>query len=362
MRFARHLQDHSIHNPFPGLVRLEQKIGREITTRIGSNESPALPLPALVELLGEQGLAQANLYPDPYAHEIRRLAADLNQVKSSEVIVDSGADSLILLTLRLCCNVGDTVITSAGSYPTFRYFAEGCGQRVVEVSLQSGPEGRLEADLGALAFNAHQYKAQLVYLANPDNPTGHYHSQTEIERFRQSLPADCMLLLDEAYLEFAELGRATSPVMVNTIRLRTLSKAYALAGLRVGYAIAAAETIAKADEIRPQFAVSSLAQSAACIALQAQDDVNKLLQTTINDRERLSQALRERGLTVLNCSTNFVSIHYPDSLIAEQIQKRLFERGVAVHRPSHPATNHLLRITAHPAALDDAILDELARA
>ncbi|MBV8046502.1 MAG: histidinol-phosphate aminotransferase family protein [Paludibacterium sp.] len=359
MRFARHLQEHSIHNPFPGIVRLEQKIGRDIITRIGSNESQPLPSPALTTFLGETAVTMASLYPDPYAHDIRRLAAAINLVDESEVIVDSGADSLILLSLRLCCNVGDTVITSAGSYPTFRYFAEGCGQRVVEVSLQSGTDGALQADLGALAFNAHQYKASLVYLANPDNPTGHYHSQTEIERFRQSLPADCVLLLDEAYLEFAEPRHAASPVMDNTLRLRTLSKAYALAGLRVGYAIAPAEAIAKADEIRPQFAVSSLAQQAAILALQAREAAESLLSTTISLREKLRDALLARRLRVLDSHTNFVSIPYPDSQAAEQVQRRLFAMGVAVHRPAHPATSHLIRITAHPAALDEAILDML---
>ncbi|BEV72768.1 MULTISPECIES: histidinol-phosphate transaminase [unclassified Paludibacterium] len=361
-RIARHLQAHNIHNPFPGLVKLQQKLGREITTRLGSNESAPLPLPALTDLLGEQGMLLASQYPDPYAHDIRQLAASLNQVDGSEVIVDSGADSLILLALRLCCNLGDTVITSAGSYPTFRYFAEGCGQRVVEVSLQSGSQGQLEADLGALAFNAHQYKAQLVYLANPDNPTGHYHSQAEIERFRQSLPADCILLLDEAYLEFALPGEALSKVMPNTLRLRTLSKAYALAGLRIGYAIGPADLIAKADEIRPQFAVSSLAQQAARIVLQAQDTVHSLLNATIEQRSALSATLVQHGLTVLPSHTNFICIHYPDSLIAENVQKRLFDLGVAVHRPSHPAVNHLIRVTVPAQPLPDFILDALIQA
>jgi histidinol-phosphate aminotransferase len=359
-RIAKHLQEGSIHNPFQGIVRLEQTLGHSITTRIGSNESLPLVTPALTQLLGESGAQLAHLYPDPYAHEIRRITAAFNGCKESEVIVDSGADSLILLALRLCCNVGDIVLTSAGSYPTFRYFAEGCGTRVVEVSLLNGPEGRLEADLGGLAFHAHQYKAKLVYLANPDNPTGYYHSQEEIERFRQSLPADCFLLLDEAYLEFAQPDAAISRVLPDTLRLRTLSKAYALAGLRIGYAIAPEALIAKADEIRPQFAVSSIAQAAAVIALLAREDAQKLLDTTISLRDTLQQTLRQRGLKVLPSWTNFVSIHYGDTTRAEKVQRQLYQQGIAVHRPVHPAVNHLIRITAHPAALDDVVLDALA--
>lgn len=359
-RIARHLQEHSIHNPFQGMVRLETAVGHPLATRIGSNESQPLLTPALQALLGPAGTAIAHLYPDPYAHELRRITAALNGCKDKEVIVDSGADSLILLALRLCCNVGDTVITSAGSYPTFRYFAEGCGTRVVEVSLQSGPDGALEADLGSLAFQAHQYRAKLVYLANPDNPTGHYHSRAEVERFRQSLPADCFLLLDEAYLEFAEPEGAQSRVLPDTLRLRTLSKAYALAGLRIGYAIAPEALIAKADEIRPQFAVSSVAQAAAQIALLARDEAQQLLESTIALRNQLQQALQQRGLKVLPSWTNFVSVHYGDSTRSERVQRQLYQQGVAVHRPGHPAVNHLIRITAHPDALSASVLDTLA--
>jgi histidinol-phosphate aminotransferase len=342
------------------MVRLERALGHPLAMRIGSNESLPLQNPALLQLLGPQGCDLARLYPDPYAHALRHIAAELNQLDDDQVIFDSGADSLILLALRLFCDVGATVIASAGTYPTFRYFADGHGARVVEVSPQPTLEGGLEVDLGALACAAHQHRAQLVYLANPDNPTGHFHSQEEIKRFRQSLPQDCHLLLDEAYLEFALPEGAYSSVLPNTLRLRTLSKAYALAGLRVGYAIASAEIIAKADEIRPQFALSALAQAAAAIVLQGQGDVRKLLQLTLSLRQQLIVRLQARGLTVLPSWTNFVCVHYRDSGVTERVQRQLFNQGIAVHRPAHPALSDLLRITAHPLALTDTVIDTLS--
>jgi histidinol-phosphate aminotransferase len=359
-RIARHLFEHSINNPFQGIVRLEKTLGHPVGTRIGSNESLPLVTPALQQLLGKAGAGLAHLYPDPYAQDVRRLAAEINGCLEKEIVVDNGADCLILLAMRLCCNVGDTVVTSAGSYPAFRYFAEGCGTRIIEVSLQTGPAGALEADLGSLAFNAHQYKARLVYLANPDNPTGHYHSQAEIERFRQSLPADCFLLLDEAYLEFAEPMAAISRPLSDTLRLRTLSKAYALAGLRIGYAVAPEELIAKADEIRPQFAVSSIAQAAAIIALQAKEETRSLFDATIALKTQLIQALQQRGLDVMPSWTNFVSVRYADTAQSERVQRQLYNQGIAVHRPAHPAVSHLIRITVHPAVLSNAVLDTLS--
>jgi histidinol-phosphate aminotransferase len=359
-RFSRHLQEHTIQNPFQGMVRLERSLGHPIGARIGSNESLPLDNPALLDLLGPAGIELARLYPDPYAHELRKIAAQINQVNDDEILFDNGADSLILLALRLFCDVGTTVVSSAGTYPAFRYFADGCGVRVVEVSLQETLAGGMEADLGSLACSAHQHKAQLVYLANPDNPTAHYHSQDEIIRFRQSLPVDCALILDEAYLEFASADEARSPVLTNTFRLRTLSKAYALAGLRIGYAVAPADCIAKADEIRQQFALSSLAQAAGLIALQGQTEAKRLIQKTVALRNQLSDLLTQRGLTVLPSWTNFVSVHYPDSTISERVQRQLFNQGIAVHRPPHPAVSHLLRITAHSLALTDTVIDTLS--
>jgi len=359
-RFAKHLQQHTIHNPFQGIVRLEKTLGHPVGVRIGSNESAALESPALLQLLGPAGCELARLYPDPYAQELRRLAASLNHVSCDQILFDSGDDSLILLALRLCCDVGDAVITSAGSYPSFRYFSEGCATKVIEVSLRESTDHYLEADLGGLACAAHQHKAKMVYLANPDNPTAHYHSQAEIERLRQSLPSECVLLLDEAYLEFAASEPIYSIPLPNTIRLRTLSKAYALAGMRIGYAVAAQEIITKADEIRPQFALSSLAQAAASIALQAQSEVRQLLKSTIATRDDLRERLLQRGLTVLPSWTNFVSILYPDSTDAERVQRQLFNQGIAVHRPLHPAVSHLIRLTAQPAALSTAVIDTLA--
>jgi histidinol-phosphate aminotransferase len=360
-RFARHLQQHSIQNPFQGMVRLERELGHPLGVRLGSNESPPLLNPALQAFLGPLAADLARLYPDPYAHALRGLVAELNQVADSQVIFDSGADSLILLALRLFCDVGDNVVCSAGSYPAFRYFADGCGVRVLEVSLQDIAQRGMQADLGALACAAHQHQARLVYLANPDNPTGHYHAQSEIERLRHSLPPDCILLLDEAYLEFTTTSEPVrSPVLPNTLRLRTLSKAYALAGLRVGYAIADTEIITKADEIRTQFSLSSFAQAAAAIVLQAQSDVIQLTKATIKIREEFSARLIQRGLRVLPSWTNFVSIRYADSGRAEAVQRQLFNQGIAVHRPLHSAVSQLLRVTAQPLALSDTIIDTLA--
>ncbi|WP_174874389.1 aminotransferase class I/II-fold pyridoxal phosphate-dependent enzyme [Vogesella oryzae] len=359
-RYARHLQDVTINNPFPGLPRLEALIGRKIVSRIGSNESMAIEQHTVSRLWGDALYELARLYPDPYATAVRERAATLNGVTAANVVVDAGADSLIALFLRTRVSPGDVVVCTAGSYPTFRYFAEGVGARIVEVPYAE-TEGVLHNDLPALARAAREHDAALLYLANPDNPTGTFHRADAIDTLQSQLPADCLLLLDEAYIDFCAEGERQG-VLPNTARLRTLSKAHGLAGLRVGYAIAPEEWIAKADQIRTQFAVSSVAQAAATAALNDPDCSARLIADTLQLRDQLASALLQRGLQILPSHTNFVAIVYPDAATALAKQKTLLSQGVAVHRPPHPSMQHVLRVTAHPDALQATVLAALCQA
>lgn len=359
-RYARHLEHHTITNPFPGIVKLERALGHKIKTRIGSNESLPRPLSPLVGQFGDMVAELARLYPDPYAHALRERLARMNNVSPEEVIVDTGADSLILLALRLCCNPGDAVVTTGGTYPTFRYFAEGVGARILEVPYNQNNK-ELKPDLARLAEVAKAERVAVLYLANPDNPTGYYWKAEDIISLRSILPLNTLLILDEAYIDFCTEPEDAPPVgpLPYTLRLRTLSKAYGLAGLRVGYAIAPATIIAKADQIRPQYALSSFAQLAAQLVLDDPNYSRNLVHETVALRKRLADALLNRNRIVLPSHTNFVCIPCEDSLAAERAHRNLLTEGIAIHRPAYPALNHLLRITAHPQALTCKVLDVL---
>lgn len=355
--FAPHLQQGDIVNPFPGLTRLEATLGHPITTRIGSNESMAIEGHPL-----EQGLAElaalARYYPDPYAYALRERAAALCHVTPHEVLFDAGADSLLHLFLRLRCQAGDTVITTAGTYPTFKYFAQGLGLNLIEVPYHD--EGStLTHALEALAESAHTHRAALVYLANPDNPTGSYHPITAIQAFRAALPPETFLLLDEAYIDFCTEAHETG-CLDHSARIRTLSKAYGLAGLRIGYAIAPADIIAKADQIRIQFALSSPAQRAAQLVFDTPTLAPRLIAQTIALRTQLADGLRTQGCDVLPSETNFVTIRYASAEQAAAVQRSLWSAQTAVHRPPHPAVQHLIRVTAHPDALSPSVIAALS--
>jgi histidinol-phosphate aminotransferase len=258
-----------------------------VVARIGSNEGIQMPGHPLSDVLPADVLDLCRLYPDPYARNLRQQLAKLalGAVQDAEhILIDSGADSLILLTLRTRIVPGDVVVTSKGSYPTFNYFAQGLGANIVEVPYADDGATTLRPNLAELAVAAHAKRAALVYLANPDNPTGHVfryahrhhanlgkphsnkstsepdqpdqphlwsspswpptfpflltahriaHSPSEVSKLRSELPTQTTLIVDEAYIDFSPEN--VLPVRLpNTVQLRTLSKAYGLAGLRIG--------------------------------------------------------------------------------------------------------------------------------
>ncbi|XKE47256.1 aminotransferase class I/II-fold pyridoxal phosphate-dependent enzyme [Halomonas organivorans] len=351
-RFADHLYAPGPDNPFPGLRVLERRLGREIPHRLGSNEGLDMPHTALRRHFGDAMVEHVYCYGDAEALGIRRRIADQQGIPLDALLVDAGADSLLALVLRATATPGTPVIASAGTYPTFGYFARAQGCRLVEIAYDEGPD-RLAPDLEALAKAAHEEDARLVYLANPDNPSGHLHDDDAIRRLRTALPADCWLLLDEAYHDFRPDADApfAAEVLPGVIRCRTLSKAHGLAGLRVGYTIAEPETLAMLMKVRIHYAVSTLSQAAAEVVLDHPEETRAHVRSVIERRDRLAAHFRSLGADVLPSATNFLGIRLADAEIAQRVQAELLEAGRLIARPAHPGLGHLLRITAVEDAL-----------
>ncbi|WP_110597804.1 aminotransferase class I/II-fold pyridoxal phosphate-dependent enzyme [Salinicola lusitanus] len=353
-RFARHLGNQDgPHNPFPGLQALERRLGHALPHRIGSNEGLDMPHRALKARFGKGVADLARTYGDAEAWQVRQRLAETLGLPMEALLVDAGADSLMALTLRALCEPGDTVVTSAGTYPTWSYFVQGHGCRQREVAYTSRAD-LLAPDLAALAAEANRERARVVYLANPDNPSGHLHDDADVLALRDALPDDCTLVLDEAYHDFRDdaASPAANAIWPGVIRLRTFSKAHGLAGLRVGYAIATPETHAMLLKVRIHYAVSSLALAAAETVLAHPDETREHVTAVVNRREALSAWLRECGGDVLPSTTNFVALRLSDAERASAIHRQLLGEGTVIHRPAHPALGHLLRISA----LDDALV------
>ncbi|MHB0774766.1 aminotransferase class I/II-fold pyridoxal phosphate-dependent enzyme [Halomonas sp. WWR20] len=365
-RYARHLDREGPDNPFPGLKAMERRLGYAIPHRLGSNEGLDMPHDALSARFGNAIADLARGYGDAEAMGVRtRLAIQLGTPLDA-LLVDAGADSLMALTLRALCDPGSPVVASAGTYPTFRYFAEGQGCQSIEVPYRElhARNALLAPDLQGLAEAADTENARAVYLANPDNPAGHLHDDAAIAELRARLPEECTLILDEAYHDFRDDSEAPTAgkVMPGVIRLRTFSKAHGLAGLRIGYAIAAPEMVTMMQKVRIHYAVSSLALAAAETLLDHPQETRRHIQEVIARRERLAEHLRGLGAEVLPSATNFIAVRMAHPALAAEVQQALLAEGSLVHRPAHPALGHILRISAVEDALVPGRLAALEKA
>ncbi len=348
--------------PFVGPDTLERARGARFDARLGANESGFGPSPAAVAAMTEAA-ARAWRYGDAECHELRHAIAERERIPPESVVIGEGIDGLLGLTVRLFVSPGDAVVTSAGAYPTFTYHVAGFGGRLVRVPYLADHE-----DPDALVTAAREHGARLVYLSNPDNPMGSHHTAEVVRALVERLPAECVLCLDEAYVEFAPDGTApgwdvTEP---RVVRFRTFSKAHGLAGLRVGYLVAHPEVAAGFHRIRNHFGVGPLAQAAALASLRDRAHLDHVRGAVAVARGRLRQIATENGLAALPSATNFVAIDCGrDGAFARAVLDGLLARGIFVRMPGVAPLDRCIRVSCGPerelaafaAALPAALAD-----
>ena len=320
--------------------------------RLGANESPFGAAPSALVAMAE-AMATSWQYGDPESHELRHALARHHDVDSQSIVVGEGIDGILGLAVRLYAAPGATVVTSLGGYPTLNYHATGFGARIVSVPYRNNAE-----DLEALAATARRENAAIVYLANPDNPMGSWHSAAAVEVFLDAVPSQTLILLDEAYGEFAPPG--TLPILdterPNVLRLRTFSKAYGMAGLRCGYAIGEPQTIAAFERVRNHFGVNVIAQAGAVAALAAPDHLASVVQQTMAARARIAEIALANGLAPLPSATNFVTIDCQrDARYAADLLTGLTSQRIFIRKPMAPGLDHCIRISVGKASALEAL-------
>ena len=340
IRFTPHIQRLPDTIPFIGPETLERQSSRPFKARLGANESAFGISPnaqsAIVEAAATTG---CSWYGDPENYELRALLAERHGVAMDNICVDAGIDSLLGLSIRLFVSPGQAVVTSLGAYPTVNYHVNGYGGTLYTVPYRDKHE-----DPVALIEAAHAHGAQLLYLANPDNPMGSCLEPADITTLLNNLPQSCLLMLDEAYVEFMDSTSAL-PLDINDdrlIRFRTFSKAYGLAGMRVGYAIAHADIIAGFNRIRNHFGVSRLAQIAALASLEDTAFLSRVVEKVRQGRERIYAMSTELNLTYVSSSTNFVTVETGSVQRADLLLKQLASAGVFMRKPGMtPQSSHI---------------------
>jgi histidinol-phosphate aminotransferase len=359
-RFTRTVTALPATVPFVGSDTLERRSGKPFTARLGANESRFGPSPRAIDAMAEAA-GDMWMYGDAESHDLRHALAKLHNIDADAIVMGGGIDGLLGELVRLLVEPGDPVVTSDGAYPTFAYHVVGHGGALHKVPYKGDIE-----DPEALIAKARQTRAKLVYIANPDNPMGSWHSAAAMTAMIADLPDDCMLALDEAYMDLAPAGAEplfdTSDPRV--IRFRTFSKAHGLAGLRLGYAIGAPSTIAMFDRIRNHFGVSRMAQAAGLASLRDVEWLHNVKTRVGAARAELADIALRHGLQALPSATNFVAIDCGgDGDRARAILAGLQARGIFVRMPGVAPLDRCIRVSCglpeDHALLDAALEDTL---
>ncbi len=322
-------------------------MGRPFLARLGANESVFGPSPMAIAALAD---AEPDIwmYADASHADLKAaLSPDLG-VSGRQIVLGQGIDGLLGDLVRLLVAPGDAVVTSDGAYPTFNYHVVGYGGVLHKVPYRDDAE-----DLGALIARAHEVQAKLVYFANPDNPMGSYTSGAQIEAALDDLPDGCLLVLDEAYVEFAPQDAVPNIAGDDprVIRMRTFSKAFGMAGARVGYAFGATPLIAAFDRVRNHFGVNRSALAGVLAAYQDRDWLAHVQAEVIKGRARIGEIAEQNGLKPLPSATNFVAVDCGrDGDFARAVLAELAQDGVFVRMPFVAPQDRCIRISVGKAA------------
>jgi histidinol-phosphate aminotransferase len=313
---------------------------------LASNESCFAPLPEVVEA-AQRVLGSSHRYPDPSYSPLRRALADRYGIPPGRIALGNGSCDILLAAGEALLEPGAEVVYAWPAFSVYPHLAASSGARAIEVPLDSDDRH----DLGAIAAEV-TVATRLALICNPNNPTSTAVGLDRVEAFLARVPSHVCVILDEAYCEFSlAIGDPYASLDLlrrhpNLVLLRTFSKVYGLAGLRVGYALCGSEDFRLAvDQVRQPFFLGTAAQAAAVESLRHQDEVERRVTQTLALRLALEDGIRGLGLWVAESDANFVWLHLPDEAVEADVVKGLAERGVLVRAGASLGREAALRVT-----------------
>lgn len=311
--------------PGKPIEEVEREYGIEGSVKLASNENPLGPSPRAVKALQER-LNQLHLYPDGDCFHLKRGVAQRLGVSPEQVVFGNGSNELIELVVRTFMRPGDEAVMAHQAFVIYRLVVQAAGGCCKIVPLKNFTHD-LEAMAGAVTP-----KTRIVFLANPNNPTGTIYRKQEWERFLRRIGPDILLIVDEAYFEYV-----TDPDYPDSLRyhggrrtlmtMRTFSKLYGLAGLRIGYAIGDKDIVGLMHRVRQPFNVNAAAQWAALAALEDREHVERTLKVNREGTSYLTREIARLGLQQVPSQANFILLRVGDS---EAVFNRLLRSGVIV--------------------------------
>ena len=350
------------YQPGKPISELERELGIRDAAKLASNENPYGPCAQALAAM-RAAVDEAWLYPDGGAHELKAALARHTGAPASWITVGNGSNEILQLLAEAFLAPGLAGVCSQYGFAVYPIVIGATGAECVQVpALPAGDPMAHGHDLAAISA-ALDGRTRLAFIANPNNPTGTWLGVDALRAFIAAAPAHVIIVLDEAYLEYARvdgLGDAGDWVreFPNLVVVRTLSKAYGLAGVRVGYCISHPGVADALNRIRPAFNVGNVAQAGAVAALADQAHVARCAQATVRERERMARDLRALGLAVLPSAGNFLMVGFGGRAAA--VHQGLLRAGVIVRPLGNYGLDRHLRISVGLPAQTDRLLGALA--
>jgi histidinol-phosphate aminotransferase len=330
--------------------------------KLGSNENPYGTSPKVLAAIAE-AIPNVGLYPDPFCNDLRSLLSKRLDVAPDRLGFGNGSDDLISVAVETFLSPGDEVLTLSPSYGLHVIFAQSFGAKTRMVPLRQDYSFDIPAFIAAITS-----RTRMIMFSNPSNPVGASMTADDMCRLLAAIPDGTILMFDEAYFDYGAIDSSYPPFLkmleqshVPWMVLRTFSKAYGLAGLRVGYAVASdASLISLTDRVRGPFNVNRLAQAAAVAALEDMDYVRECIFQTTRERTRVAGKLCDLGYQPAPSLANFLFFHARED--ASELAKRLFPYGVIVKPWREPGFTEHVRVSIGSPKNNDQFLAALAKA
>lgn len=345
------------YQPGKPIEEVRREFGLREVIKIASNENPLGPSPKAVSAI-KKAVSKINRYPEGSCFYLRQALSQKLKLKPGNLIFGNGSDEIIDIIIKAYSNPGDAILTSEITFLEYKIIALQNGRLVT-----TAPMKDFRYDLAAIKAGITP-KTRIIFIANPNNPTGTYLNRQEVENFLSGLPEDILVVFDEAYLEFVEkkdFPRALEYALnrKNVVVLRTFSKIYGLAGLRIGYGIADQECVAYLERCRQPFNVNMLAQEAAVAALGDREFVNWTRKLVGQGKRYLEQELQRLGLEFISSQANFILIDLKEDGL--KVSKELLKKGVIVRDMRQYGLNNFIRVTMGLKKENEKFIKELKK-
>ena len=353
-----HIKNLSPYMPGKSISRVKQDLGLKYVIKLASNENPSGPSPLALDAV-ENALSDYNRYPDSAAFDLRKMLATRFNVKVENVILGAGSEGIMSTIMRTFLRKRDEIIAVKNSFIGFRVLANASGFKTSWIAMDN-----YHYNLASMA-KAINNNTKIIYLANPDNPTGTYFNVKKFDAFMSQVPNRVLVLLDEAYFEYAKDVLDYPDSMHyrydNVITLRTFSKAYGLAGFRIGYGFAHEDIINNLMKVKLPFEPSTPAQIAAIAALNDQNYLQSSLKLNKDGIAGMKKLFEEYELDYIPTVANFLTLVFKNEKSAKSFCKSMLQRGVILRYLSGFGLPECVRVTTGTQEENTIFFDHISR-